>query len=158
MADKLDKNDFMFSNSPYSLLDEIPPTRGPVIVQSESPPSPPMTLDSPLAVPISVRRGREDVESNVSSHAGLHGIDEFGTDMFQIHAWMAAATEATTPALLHEHSLEELAQKEENIETDFEFEKQREREMEQADEEDERDFRNDREESDRRGEEDDTDR
>ena len=132
MADKLDKNNFMFLNSPYSLLYEISPTRGSVVVQFESPPSPPMTLDSPPAVPISVRRGREDIGSYVSSHPRLHGIDEIGTNTFQIHTWMAAAIEATKPALFNhtgehdEHSLEESAQKEEDIEMDSEFEKQRE--------------------------------
>ena len=70
----------------------------------------------------------------------------------------APATEATAPALLDEHSLEESAQKEEDIETDSKFEKQREREMEQVDEEDELEDPGVREESDRRGEEDDTDR
>ena len=158
VADKLDKNDFMFSNSPYSLMYEIPPTRGPIVVQSDSPPLPPMTLDSPPAAPISVRRGREDIESNVSAHAGLQGIDEFGTNTFQIHAWMAAATKAPAPALLDEHSLKESAQKEEDIETDSEFEKQREQEIEQVDEEDELEDPGVREESGRGGEEDDTDR
>ena len=152
VADKLDKNDFMFSNSPYSLLYEIPPTRGPVVVQSESPPSPPMTLDSPLAAPISVRQGREDVGSHISTPLGLHGIDEFGTNTFQIHTWMAVATEVTACALLDhtsehdEHSLEESAQKEEDIE------------MEQADEEDKRGFRDDGEERNQRREEEDTNR
>jgi len=43
LADKLDKNDFLHSNSPYSLA-YIPPVRqGPVIVNSTSPPSPPVT-------------------------------------------------------------------------------------------------------------------
>ena len=158
MADKLDKNDFMFSNSPYSLLYEIPPTRGLVVVQSDSPPSPPMTLDSPPVAPIFVRRGREDIESNVSAHAGLQGIDEFGTNTFQIHAWMAAATEAPALALLDEHSLEESAQREEDIETDSEFEKQWEQEIEQVDEEDELEDPGVREESGRGGKQDDTDR
>ncbi len=48
LANKMDKNDFLISNSPYSLLYDRPTNRGPVVVHSNSPPSPPMTLESPL--------------------------------------------------------------------------------------------------------------
>ena len=65
---------------------------------------------------------------------------------------MAAATEAATPSLLvctREHdelSLEELAEKGEDVETDSKFEKQHEWEIEQADQEDKCRFCDDEEE------------
>jgi len=102
LAEKLDKNDFMHSNSPYSLLYVPPPRRGPVIVNSNSPPSPPMTLDSPVGSGDLVQREREAVGPHASTDPGLEGINEFGTNTFQMQTWMLSpslnAAARTVPA------------------------------------------------------------
>ncbi len=59
LAKKMDKNDFILSTSPYSLCYEKPESCRLVIVHLNSPPSPPMTLDSLVAVAVPVNRERE---------------------------------------------------------------------------------------------------
>jgi hypothetical protein len=90
LANKMDKNDFMMSNSPYSVTYEKPPSRELVVVHSNSPPSPPMTLDSPAEVFTPLNAEWEFVGPYASTDPGVQGIDQFGTNTFQIHAWMFA--------------------------------------------------------------------
>ena len=59
LAKKMDKNDFLFSNSLYSLLYEKRVERGPVVLASNTPPSPPTTLGSPAAPVPDVARAQE---------------------------------------------------------------------------------------------------
>ena len=91
LADKMDPNDFRMANSPYSLLYE---KLVPVEVHSNSPPLLPTTLDSPTKVTDQIQREREHVGPHITPDPSVHGIDKFGTKMFQIHTWMA------TPAVL----------------------------------------------------------
>jgi hypothetical protein len=90
LADKMDKNDYMFVNSPYSLAYERPASRGPVLVNSSSPPSPPMKLDSPPMSTETTVRQREVMGPQTSDDPGVEGIDQFGTNTFQIYGWMVA--------------------------------------------------------------------
>ena len=84
LAKDLDQNDFMFSNSPYSLLYKRHVCRGPVIVHSVSPPSPPMTLESPADRVVLADRQTESVGAHVSTDTGVEEIDQFGTNTFRI--------------------------------------------------------------------------
>ena len=88
LAKDLDQNDFMFLNSPYSLLYKRPVCRGPVIVHSDSPPSPPMTLESPADRVVLADRQTESVGAHVSTDPGVEGIDQFGTNTVGIRAWV----------------------------------------------------------------------
>ena len=78
----------MFSNSPYALGYEIPASRSPVIVHSDSPPSPPMTLVSPADPAPAVDRQTESVGAHVSTDPSVEGIDQFGTNTLQIRLWL----------------------------------------------------------------------
>ena len=96
LAKKMDKNDFLFSNSPYSLLYEKPVERGPVVLASNTPPSPQTTLDSPAAPVSDVARAQESVDVTSCDDPGVEGIDEYGTNTFQIHTWMTCAPSIDT--------------------------------------------------------------
>ena len=85
LADKMDKNDFMMANSPYSLLYEKPVACEPTAVLLNSPSSPPMILKSPLHESDLVNREMELVGPHVTSDPSVEGIDEFGTNTFQIY-------------------------------------------------------------------------
>ena len=100
LVDKMDPNDFKMANLPYSLLYEKPVPRGPIEVHSNSPPSPPTTLESPTQVTDQIQREREHVGPHITPDPSVHGIDEFGTNTFQIHTWMA------TPAVPVELSVD----------------------------------------------------
>lgn len=116
LAKKMDRNDFMISNSPYSLLYERPISRGPVVVHSDSPPSPPMTMDSPLESNVVLNRQREAVGPHVSTDLGIEGIDQFGTNTFRVHTWISSPS---VPTELHTQSPDE------DVETDTEFARHR---------------------------------
>ena len=85
LVDKMDPNDFMMANLPYSLLYEKPVLRDPVVVHSNSPPLPPTTLESSMQETDQTQKEREHVGPHVTSDPGVHGIDEFGTNTFQIY-------------------------------------------------------------------------
>jgi len=82
LANKMDRNDFMMSNSPYSLVYECSRSRGPVLVHPDSPPSLPMTLDSLLERNVNVNHQRETVHLHVSTNPGIDRLDQFGTNTF----------------------------------------------------------------------------
>ena len=82
LADKMDKNDFMMVNSPYSLLYEKPVAREPAAVHLNLPSSPPMLLKSPTHESDPVNKEMELVGSHVTSDPSIEGIDEFGTNTF----------------------------------------------------------------------------
>jgi hypothetical protein len=88
LASNLDRNDFMFSNSLYALEYEIPASRSLVVVHSDSPPSPPMTLVSPADSAPVVDRRTESLGAHVSTDPSVEGIDQFGTNTFQIREWL----------------------------------------------------------------------
>ena len=90
LADKMDKNDFMMANSPYSLLYEKPIAHEPTAVLLNSPSSPPMNLKSTIHESDPVNREMELVGPHVSSDPSVEGIDEFGTNTFQIYTWMGS--------------------------------------------------------------------
>ena len=90
LADKMDKNDFMMANSPYSLLYEKPVAREPTAVLLNSPSSPPMNLKSPIHESDPMNTEMELVGPYVSSDPSVEGIDEFGTNTFQIYTWMGS--------------------------------------------------------------------
>ena len=96
LAKKMDKNDFLFSNSPYSLLYEKQVERGPIVLASNTPPSPQTTLDSPAAPVLDVARAQESVVPQSCDDPGVEGIDEYGTNTFQIHTWMTCAPTTDT--------------------------------------------------------------
>lgn len=89
LGSKLDKNDYMFSNSPYTLEHERPAAPEPD-VQSNLPPSPPMLLTSPPAKIPSQERETESVGPHVTSDPGVEGINEYRTNTFQAFGWMRA--------------------------------------------------------------------
>ena len=90
LADKMDKNDFMMANSPYSLLYEKLVAREPAAIHLNSPSSPPMILKLPTHESDHVHREMELVGPHVTSDPSIEGIDEFGTNTFQIYIWMAS--------------------------------------------------------------------
>ena len=112
LADKMDPNDFRMANSPYSLLYEKPVPRGPVEVHSNSPPSPPTTLESPTQVTDQIQREREHVGPHITPNPSVHGIDEFGTNTFQIHTWMATPAVPVKSSVDLRASLDEQAAQE----------------------------------------------
>ena len=138
LAKKRDKNNFFFSNSPYLLLYEKPVGRGPLILISKTPPSPPTTLDSPAAPAPDVDRAQDSVVPQNCDDPGVEGIDEYGTNTFQIHTWMTFAPTknvgvanpdpSSTSTLTAQES-----EHEEDYETDTEFERACEQEMEAMD-------------------------
>ena len=75
LADSMDMNDFLFSNSPYTLTYIRPSARGLEEVLSTSPPSPPMTLDSPTDAPRRVRLQMESSGPQCSDNPGVEGIN-----------------------------------------------------------------------------------
>ena len=89
LVDKMDKNDFMMENLPYLLLYKKFVPREPIAVHLNLPPLPPMTLKSLLHEIDPFHRERELVGPHVTSDPGVEGIDEFGTNTFQIYTWMA---------------------------------------------------------------------
>ena len=132
LAKKMDKNDFFFTNSPYSLLYEKLVGRGLVVVTSNSPPFPPMTLDSPVAPAPDVAHAQESVVLQSCDEPGLEGIDEYGTNTFQIHTWMVSApmTDAGVanpdPSSTSTPAARESEHDEEDYETNTEFERDQE--------------------------------
>ena len=112
LADKMDPNDFRMANSPYSLLYEKPVPCGPVEVHSNSPPSPPTTLKSPTQVTDQIQREREHVGPHITPDPSVHGIDEFGTNTFQIHTWMATPAVPVKSSIDLRASLDEQAAQE----------------------------------------------
>ena len=88
LANRMDINDFMHSNSPYSSIYERPICRGPVVVHSDSPPSPPMNLESPNDTGFGELHQLEFVGAHVSTDPGIQGIDQFGTNTFRIGSLM----------------------------------------------------------------------
>ena len=138
LAKKMDKNDFLFSNSPYSLLYEKLVGRGPVVLASYTPPSPPTTLDSQAAPVEDVACAQESVVLQSCNDPGVEGIDEYGTNTFQIHTWMTCAptidvgvaspdpSSTSTPAVQEsEHG--------EDYDTDTKFERARDQEIKAMD-------------------------
>lgn len=81
---RLDNNDFMHSNPPYSREFVRPITCGPVVVHFDSPPSPAMNLDSLTEARFRVLRQPEDVRAHVSIDPDIQGINQFGTNTFRI--------------------------------------------------------------------------
>jgi len=86
--DKMDMNDFMHSNSPYVLEYMVLPVHGPIISNSNSPPSPPMTFESPVDVSRPEQWQKESVGPHVLTNPGLDEINEFGTNVLQVEAWI----------------------------------------------------------------------
>ena len=86
----MDKNDFMMANSPYSLLYKKPVAREPTAILINSPSLLPMILKSPLHESDPVNREMELVGPHVNSDPSVEGIDDFGTNTFQIYTWMAS--------------------------------------------------------------------
>lgn len=151
LAKKMDRNDFMFSNSPYSLLFDPPTRRGPVVVHSDSPPSPPMTLDSPMERNVAVNRQREVVGAHVCTDPGVEGLDQFGTNTFGVHTWMVSPPAANVTQTQHAEDdvetdtefarqrVEQVQHAEDEMETDSEFDRQRVERTQPAEEEEETD-------------------
>ena len=93
LANGMDKNDFLFSNSLYSLTYVRSIPRGPIVVHSTSPPSPPATWDSPTQPPRFKERIREGMGPQTSTNPGIARLDEYKTNTFQVCAWLAAVVE-----------------------------------------------------------------
>ena len=123
LADSMDMNDFLFSNSPYTLTYIRPSARGLEEVLSTSPPSPPITLDSPTDAPRRVRLQMESSGPQCSDNPGVEGINQFGTNAFQIQTWYSAPLPAMPDAAVLVEDIES--------DTDWEAQQQREREREQ---------------------------
>lgn len=98
LANRMDINDFMHSNSPYSSTFVRPISRGPVVVHSDSPPSPPMNLESPNDAAFVVMRQPESVGEHVSTDPGIQGIDQFGTNTFRICSLLNSEQSRVPPA------------------------------------------------------------
>jgi len=92
LVDKMDKNDFMFSNSPYS-LEYVKRTSHVLVVENEnsSPLATPM-YDSPRVVPSLRQRERGTLDPKVTNDPSIMEIDELGTNMFQVYMWMTLST------------------------------------------------------------------
>lgn len=86
LADRMDQNDYMYSNSPYSITYERPARRSPVVVHSDSPRSPELTLNSPEDEVVEVVRLTENVGPQMSTDPGISGINQYGTNTLQIRA------------------------------------------------------------------------
>jgi hypothetical protein len=145
LAKRMDRNDFMFSNSPYSLLYERPLCRGLVVVHSDSPPSPPMTLEFPTDRVVVADRQAEFVGAYVSTDPGVEGIDQFGTNTFGIRTWMESENhlvevqpqrgneDVEGDTEFENRRVEPSQQPDEDVETDTEFENRRVEPSQQAD-------------------------
>lgn len=81
---RLDINGFMHSNSLYSSAFVRLISHGPVVVHSNSNPSPPINLDTPNKLRFRVLRQHEQVGAHVSIDPDIQGIDQFGTNPFRI--------------------------------------------------------------------------
>lgn len=64
--------------------------RGPVIVHSDSPPSPSITSMFPADIVVVKDRETEFVDAHVYTNPGVEGIEQFGTNTFRIWTWMEA--------------------------------------------------------------------
>ena len=110
LANGMDKNDFLFSNSSYSLTYVRSIPRGPIVVHSTSTPSLPATWDSPVQPPRFKECIREGMGPQTSTDPGIAGLDEYGTTTFQVHAWMAAPTEQSDGDEARTHDLAPVVQ------------------------------------------------
>ena len=133
----MDKNDFLFSNSPYSLLYEKPVEWGSCRFSIQHPPSPQTTLDSSAAPVPDVAHAQESVVPQ-SCNDRVEGIDEYGTNTFQIHTWMTCAPTTDTgvanpdPPSTYTSTVRE-SEHGEDYETDTEFERVRDQEIKAMD-------------------------
>ena len=116
LADKLDKNDFMFTNSPYSLSYRPPVGRELPVATSTSPLRDALRLSSPTDKASPVLRSKTTEGASTSADPGVEGIDEYGSNTFQIRTWFQ---DKHIPVKVPAEFLGE------DVETDTEFENRR---------------------------------
>jgi len=63
-----------------------------VRVHLDSPRLPPIMLESPSVEKVLVKYKREYFGLQINTNSRVHAIDQFGTNTFDIHAWMASPT------------------------------------------------------------------